>query len=143
MSDARFQDAAKPLKLRAQTAKDLEIISSLVQDSIVQTKDVGWLPSTNRLVLVFSRYCWEKPTVQQRVKTGLHLDHTISLRTKGLDQKDPEFVFNLLSINYHDDIVQFVCSDAIGIEANVSTLDLMIQDITRPWSVSHTPQHKV
>lgn len=140
--DARFEDTASPLKLRATTPEDVAVFSSLLQDAIVQVKDVAWLESTHRMALVSSRYCWEKPNAKQRVKTGLHLDHVVSVQVKGIQQNEAEAVFTLLSVEAEEDTVHFRGTENIDILANVSSIDLMMQDISAPWSVAHAPNHE-
>ncbi|PJN96013.1 DUF2948 domain-containing protein, partial [Amaricoccus sp. HAR-UPW-R2A-40] len=45
MTDARFEDGAeRPLRLRAETAEDLGVISALVQDAVAEVKDAAWTP---------------------------------------------------------------------------------------------------
>lgn len=142
--DAKFEDSVVPLKLRATTVKDLEIVSALLQDSIIQAKDLTYLRKTSKVALVLSRYCWENKTTRQRVRTGLHFDHVISLKVRGLSQEVPDKIFSVLSLSFSDNnTLQFACSENIDIRVHVSGLDVMVQDISRPWTVSHIPQHKV
>ena len=48
--DARFEDGEeKAVNIGAFDKSDLEIISSLLQDSILPASEIQWLPSSNKL----------------------------------------------------------------------------------------------
>ena len=60
--DARFEEVGhsdRPLRLRAESAEDLAVISSLVQDALARTGDISWAKSRRRLVLLLNRFRWE------------------------------------------------------------------------------------
>ena len=58
--DARFEDGEdKALNIGAFDKSDLEIVSSLIQDSILPTNEIKWLPTTNKLALLINRFRWE------------------------------------------------------------------------------------
>ena len=61
-TDARFEDAPlsdRPLRLRAESADDLAVISSLVQDAVGKAGDIAWMPKKRRLVVLVHRFRWE------------------------------------------------------------------------------------
>ena len=61
-TDARFEDAPlsdRPLRLRAESADDVEVISSLVQDAVGKAGDIAWMPRKRRLVVLVNRFRWE------------------------------------------------------------------------------------
>ena len=61
--DASFADGAPPnrnkVKLMAQDAQDLSILSALMQDAIGKTSEVAWLPDRRIFALVVNRFRWE------------------------------------------------------------------------------------
>ncbi|MEO1318247.1 MAG: DUF2948 family protein, partial [Pseudomonadota bacterium] len=67
--DARFEEAPvtdRPLRLRAESAEDLQIISSLVQDAVARASDVAWMRRKRRLVLLINRFRWEDAEAAER-----------------------------------------------------------------------------
>ena len=47
--DARFEDGEdKALNIGAFDKSDLEIVSSLIQDSVLPANEIKWLPTTNK-----------------------------------------------------------------------------------------------
>ena len=58
--DARFEDGDdKALNIGAFDQRDLEVISSLIQDSIFPTSEIKWLKKANKLALLINRFRWE------------------------------------------------------------------------------------
>jgi hypothetical protein len=48
-----------PLKLRAEDAEDLDVVSACLQDAIVPLSDMEFLAGEKRFVLVANRFRWE------------------------------------------------------------------------------------
>ncbi|HEY1073772.1 DUF2948 family protein, partial [Brevundimonas sp.] len=49
----------EPLRLLAEDAVDLQIISAALQDAIMRPVDIRWEKDARRLTIVLSRFCWE------------------------------------------------------------------------------------
>ena len=57
MSDASFHDSGeKPLRLIAQGAEDLPVLSALLQDAVGTAGDVAWLRARRRFALFLGRF---------------------------------------------------------------------------------------
>ena len=55
--DARFEDGEeKALNIGAFDTSDLEIVSSLIQDSTLPTNEIKWLPNSDKLALLINRF---------------------------------------------------------------------------------------
>ena len=64
--DARFEDGDdKALNIGAFDQRDLEVISSLIQDSIFPTSEIKWLKTVNKLALLINRFRWEDKGLAQ------------------------------------------------------------------------------
>ncbi len=60
MSDATFEDGGeRPLRLVAQDADDLPVISALVQDAVLTVTDMKCDPKRRRFALLVNRFRWE------------------------------------------------------------------------------------
>jgi Protein of unknown function (DUF2948) len=55
----RTDDPARPLKLRAHDAEDLQAIATCLQDALVPVADMAFLKAEKRFVLVANRFRWE------------------------------------------------------------------------------------
>ena len=49
----------EPLRLLAEDADDLHILSAALQDAILRPVDIVWEPASRRVTLKLSRFCWE------------------------------------------------------------------------------------
>ena len=64
--DARFEDGDdKALNIGAFDHRDLEVVSSLIQDSIFPTSEIKWLKKVNKLALLINRFRWEDKSLAQ------------------------------------------------------------------------------
>ena len=161
MKDARFEDAPatdRPLRLRAESAEDLAVISSLLQDAVGRVGDIRWARERRRLVVVLNRFRWEdKPAAEhsgrpyERVRTVLGLDGVTAVRAAGLDQAAPEAVICLLSIGFEPAAdgcggrlsLAFAGGGTIAVE--VEALEAALADATRPWAAQarQAPEHEI
>lgn len=153
--DARFEDAApeNPLRLRAETAEDLQVISALLQDAVVDVADVAWMPRRRRFALVANRFRWEdKPVAEQarrdyeRVRAGVQVNSALSVRSQGVDPSDKDTVLSILSLAFEpgEDGAGTVLLTLAGdgeIAVEVECLDVAIDDISRPWIARNLPEH--
>jgi hypothetical protein len=148
--DARFEDGDQsPLRLNAITAQDLEVLSSLVQDAVLQGSDVSWQPAKRRLVLLINRYRWENNLAQpERARALLTINDVLAVRSQGIDPADKDTVFSLLSMAFAPSedgagTLSLTLSGDGDIAVDIECLDLTVQDVTRPYLAPSrsTPKH--
>lgn len=153
--DARFEDVPfsdQPLRLRAETAEDLAVISSLAQDAVAKVADIAWMPKRRRLALVLNRFRWEDSDVAaakghpfERVKTALVIESVQGVRSRGLDPKERDMVVSVLAMTFEprDDCAGRLVIALAGdgdLALDVECLDVSLTDLTRPWvATSKTP----
>lgn len=90
------------LKLMAETAEDMRVVSAVLQDAIVRVGDIRLDLSAQTLTLVLSRFMHESDKTK-RVKTGLRFHNILSMKAKGIDRTDPNAFLVLLSTEYAAD----------------------------------------
>ena len=98
--DARFEDGEeKALNIGAFDKSDLEIISSLLQDSILPASEIQWLPSSNKLAFLVNRFRWEDKDIElsqdktgERVQSLLMISHVKSISSSGFSPKQKDKV---------------------------------------------------
>lgn len=155
MSDARFEDAVfsdQPLKLKAEGAEDLEVISALVQDAICKTGDIHWMARHRRLAVILRRFRWEDSAEAEaqhrpyeRVQSALSIHDATALRVRGIDQSAPEAVQNLLALQFEatEDgagILRLVFADGAELALDVECCDARLIDLTQPWEAKAKAQ---
>lgn len=146
--DARFEDAPlsdRPLRLKAEDAEDLAVVSSLTQDAVARVGDIRWMARRRRLVLLMNRFRWEDADAArrehrpfERVRSALTLEGVSRVRARGFDMDRPDGVIGLLSVAFEpgaDGAGTVTMTFAGGAElgAEVEILDASLADLTRPW----------
>ena len=91
------------LRLRAEDADDLEVVSACMQDAIARIGDMTYMSRLRRFALVATRFRWELarevgPEGGQRIRSGLHFDDVLRVRSQGIDMADREGLLPLLAI---------------------------------------------
>ena len=90
-----------PLALLAADGEDLEVVSSVLQDAVAKIGDLAYLPDERRFAFVANRFVWEDGVTRKhgpfmRVRTGVHFDDVVRVRTKALKRGAKEAVIDIL-----------------------------------------------
>ena len=141
------------LRLRAQSADDLEVMSALLQDALLPMAEASWDAQRRRLVLVAQRFRREAPPLErrrefgERVSTALRFDNVLRVLSVGLDRSDPRSVAYLLRLVFEPTdgcagMVRALCSNHAEIRIEVECLDAYLSDVSRPWVAVGRPRHE-
>jgi hypothetical protein len=142
------------LVLAAEDAADLEIISARLQDAVGQLKDFVYLPKKRRFAALLNRFEWEKPERGRdggnlRVRTGLHFDSVLSVKSQKIKLGAPDAVVSLLAVSWHakapDDpagAIELLFSGGGLIRLEVECIDAGLQDVSGPWAARGRPEHE-
>lgn len=156
--DARFEDVPlsdRPLRLKAETAEDLSVISSLIQDAVGKTGEIAYARARHRLVLMLARFRWEDRDAAEkqkrgyeRVQTVVTVEDAMAVRARGLVRDDGETVYSVLSADFAAEedgsgLLRFVLAGDGELVAEVECLSVTLEDISRPWlaAASQAPDH--
>jgi hypothetical protein len=144
--DARFEDGVeRPLRLRAESAEDLAVISALLQDAVAQAGEIAWARRRRRFSLLVNRFRWEDAEHArrqgrpfERVRTLLVFDDVLAARTDGVNPADRDLVLELLSIGFEPGpdgtgTVHLVFAGDGEIALDVECIDATVIDVTRPY----------
>ena len=144
--DARFEDGEeKALNIGAFDTSDLEIVSSLIQDSILPASEIQWLPNSDKLFLLVNRFRWEDKDIElsqgktaERVQSLLMISHVKSVSSSGFSPKQKDKVLSILSISFDGDDggfgnVLITLSGNGGIRVGVDALEMNLRDVTMPY----------
>jgi hypothetical protein len=143
--DARFEDGAeRPLRLRAETADDVGVISALLQDAVGQTSDFAWARRHRRFSALLNRFRWEDAAAAERqgrpferVRALLVVDGVLRARASGIDPRDRDLVVALLAVGFDPGpdgtgTLRLTLAGDGEIALEVETLDVTLADVTRP-----------
>lgn len=157
MADARFEDGDEgPLRLIAQSADDLSVLSALVQDAVFPATEMRLDRKARRFAILLNRFRWEDEAASkaagrpyERVRSLLVIDDVLKVRTQGVDPRDKDLVLSLLSISFTETTegagtVMLVLAGDGAVAVDVEVLDLRLDDVTKPYIAPsrQMPQHK-
>lgn len=144
------------LTLAAEDAEDLQIISARLQDAVGQVKDLVWLPKQRRFAALVNRFKWETAERKRgrgdnlRVRTGLHFDDVLSVKSYRLKRGDPEAVFELLAITFTPrsaedpaGTIELVLAGGGAIRLEVECIDAEVTDVSGEWAALERPSHQI
>ncbi len=146
MPDARFRDGDEgPLRVVAQEAADVPVLSALVQDAVLYAADMRYDQRRRRFAALVNRFRWEDRDAAartgrpfERVRALLTVEDVRSVRSQGFDRRDTSVVLSILSLSWEagDDgtgrlILTLAGDGAMGL--GVEALDVRLEDVTRPY----------
>jgi len=141
----------RALRLIAEDAADLEVISSAVQDAVLKAENIKFDRRTRRLTMEINRFQWEesqsKRGPQGRVRSILAFDTVLSVKTRAVSKADPDMVYSLLSLSFDPAeeppggkvSILFAGDGELALE--VEALDVTLLDSTYEWTTRHRPDH--
>lgn len=141
---------SNPLKLIAQDTKDLQVVSTLLQDMTIRVSDVALLVAEKKLAFVGNRFRWEKKgwfrrPKGERIRTAAHFNNVKAAQTHKLDFKDKETVLELLNVESVSKGEEFEIvlnfSGGAAIRLEVESIDLIVTDVSDSWDAINRPRH--
>lgn len=142
----------KPLRLLAEEAEDLEVISAAVQDAVVKAENLNYEARIRRFSLELNRYRWEEGVQKrldgERVRSLLAFDGVLGAKTRAITKADPELILSLLQVTFTPDeeppggkVTLLFAGDG-EIVLTVEVLDATLLDSDYVWATRHTPSHE-
>ncbi|MBC7767834.1 MAG: DUF2948 family protein [Phycisphaerales bacterium] len=140
-----------PLKLMAEDAADLEIISAAAQDAIVRMGDITIDRTQRRFTVLISRFRWEAADNNQpfeRVRAALSFESVLGIKSRRVRPDAAESVASLLSIGFIPDeeppggIVRLMLAGGGEVALEVECLDAILLDMGQGWRTPRRPDHE-
>ena len=133
----------EPLRLLAEDAVDLQIISAALQDAIMRPVDIRWEKDARRLTIVLSRFCWECGGT--RVMSAMQFGDVEAVKSRRLPRL-PESALELLALDFEPTeapggrvILMFAGGGDLRID--VECLDAVLTDLSDRWPARVAPTH--
>ena len=156
MTDARFEEGGEaPLRLVAQDAEDLKVLSTLLQDAVLPLTELAFDARRRRFALLLNRFRWEDRVeaervgrAYERVRSVLVVEDVLKVQSFGFDRADKDLVLSLLSLDFAVDaegggrLTLTLAGDG-AVALDVEALDVRLDDVTRPYRApsGKVPQH--
>ena len=156
MVDARFEDGGEqPLRLKAEAAEDLPVVSALVQDAVLTGADMGFSRKSRRFDVLLNRFRWEDRSAAERarrpferVRSVLSVMDVISVASQGLGKDDKAAILSVLALEFEPGedgtgVLTLVLAGDGAVRLTVECVNLTLTDVTRPYRApsGKVPQH--
>lgn len=144
----------KPLRLIAEDADDLTVISAAIQDAVTKAENLKYEPRRHRFSIELNRFRWEeaagagRKAPKIRVRSLLAFDGVLSVKSLGVTRADPDLVYSLLNIEFAPDdeppggTVRLLFAGDGELALKVEALDVTLLDSDYEWTTRHTPRHE-
>ena len=133
------------MNLNAIDTDELKIISTILQDGLIEVNDIKYLPSIRSFFLMITRFMWEEKIVNkvdQRIKAVLSFEDVLSVYSKNIDQLNKNKTLELVTFNYYPnnskniEIELLFKNDAI-IKLETEIIRCKLEDQGEPLSLIH------
>ncbi|MCG8620409.1 MAG: DUF2948 family protein [Proteobacteria bacterium] len=148
------------LKLIAKDITDLTVLSTLLQDAVVDVGDMDYTPAAQQFLMVVARLIGDKteatpptdaspntpPNAQPnawRKKTGVHIAGVESCKHCGVEfAKKHATPLMLLSMTYCGDAIDLVFSGDVMLKLKTPSIEVYAVDLDEEaWPTTFTPCH--
>jgi len=145
-------DDGAALKLRAEDADDLAVISACLQDALVAVRDLAFIPQDRTFLMAANRFRWEgaaRPeraeVGYQRILCGITFGAVAGVSYIGFRRSEDDRILSLLTIRpWHDgegDAIRLEFSGGAAIRLDVARILCHAQDVGEPWPTQWQPRH--
>ncbi len=138
------------LKLIALDRDDIAVVSTHLQDAVVNATDIHWRPGEKRVVVGLSRFDWEAangggPTLRRR-RAALRFERVTSCRCRNIDADGRGDILNLLAVEFTESdppagVVTLVFSGDAALRLEVECLEGELADLGPAWTAKVRPIH--
>lgn len=141
----------RALRLIAEEAADLEVISSAVQDAVLKAENLKFDRKRRRFTLEVNRFQWEdsasKRGPQGRVRSLLAFDGVLDVKTRAVTKADLDMVLSILSVTFTPadeppgGTISILFSGDGELALEVETIDATLLDSAYEWTTRQRPDH--
>ena len=141
------------LKLMGKNREDLKVISAYLQDSITTVKNMVFLKKNRIFVMIVNRFMWEdveKGALRKnkRIKCAIKFEEVTDVKSQNINQKNKNKILECLAIkcsSSFDEIynIKIYFSGGGTITMISDVIDIVLDDLGKPWNVKHVPIHKI
>jgi hypothetical protein len=141
-------EPSRALRLLAEDAEDLSVISAALQDAVARIGDIRWERAAQRLTIALNRFRWEAAgECSERVRSAVQLGSVVRVRARNLKHEAPDAVVELLAVTFEPGeapggTITFAFADGADLAAEVECVDVALADLGEPWATPHAPEHR-
>ena len=138
------------LRLRAEDADDLAVISACLQDALVSVRDLAYDPEARSFVFVANRFRWEaggegEAVRFERTLCGVAFDEVEGVAYRGFHRSEEDRILSLLAIRPNPatsgGTIDLDFSGGPAIRLTASVIRCHARDLGEPWPTVWHPDH--
>jgi len=136
------------LKLCAEDAEDLLVISACLQDALVPVRDLAYIPEERTFLLIANRFRWEngvRPAPGEagleRTLCGITFSEVTAVSYSGFRRSENGRILSLLAIRAENGKVHLEFSGGAAIRLEVACILCHAKDVGEPWPTPWQPRH--
>jgi hypothetical protein len=136
------------LKLRAEDAEDLAVISACLQDALVPVRDFAYVTEDRTFLFVANRFRWEGGVRSapgeagfERILCGITFSEVTAVSYSGFRRSADGRILSLLAIRAENGAVTLEFSGNAAIRLEVARILCHAKDIGEPWPTPWRPLH--
>ena len=152
---------ATGLRLRAEDAEDLAVISACLQDALVAVRDVAYDPAARSFVLVANRFRWEggrsgeatNDAAFERTLCGVEFEQIDGVAYRGFNRTEEDRILSLLAIRSTSvstaptastgTVIDLEFAGDATIRLSASAVRCRARDFGEPWPTAWQPGHEL
>ncbi len=135
-----------PLKLLAQDAEDLAVVSAALQDAIGKVGDIHWEPGRRQLTVAVNRFRWEAGGKAERIRSAVQVGGVMAVKARKIRRDAKRAVLELLAVTFEPGeapggAVVFGFAGGADLRVEVECLDVVLADVSKAWPAVAEPRH--
>ena len=146
-------DEKNNLKLIGKNEEDLKIISAYLQDSVVIAKNILFLKKNRTFIMILNRFMWEDAEKgffrqNKRIRCAIKFEEVIKVESKNINQKNDDKPLEYLAIKsslISDSLfkIKIFFSGGGIITITSEVIEVLMNDLGKPWNVKYIPLHQI
>jgi len=132
------------LKLRAVDTEDMQVISAVLQDSIVPVCDIAFEAESQSFILIAQRLRRETNNVAERICCAVHIHAVSGVQTHSIDLHHKERMLDLLAIMLEPDgrTLSLIFASDARVKLQITSCHVTLADFGQPWPALCSPCHE-
>lgn len=142
----------RPLRLLAEDADDLHVLSAALQDALTTVGEVAYEKAARRLTIALNRFCWECQSVEAvRIRAGLQLGGVLAVQSRGVEADSKARLLQILAMTFEPSpeadnpggVVLIHLAGGGDLKVIVECVDIVLSDLSDPWPAKTSPAHEI
>jgi len=140
------------IRLRAEDADDLAVISACLQDALVAVRDLAYDREDRTFMLVANRFRWENrvdsagdEAALERVLCGVGFSDVDAVAYRGFRRAEEDRILALLSVRAEAAtpgvVLRLDFSGGAEIRLSAAQIRCRLKDLGEPWPTAWQPDH--